>query len=238
MTTVKYPTPLHERVLAEVLADLRADPNVRGVMLGGSLSRGTARRDSDLDVYAVTAEDDGDARWRRQDRLLPVDLLAYTAEVWRARFSPDRVGDESWGYAFLDGVVLSDPDGVVAQLRIDAAEIHASYRVPAHIRAHYAGLWEHLRPKMLAVLHRDDPTEIGWAAAVMTNEVVRTVWAANDLPNPSLDLGTFQRHLDDLTVPPDAPDRLRAILQAPRKQALRLQLDLLALVEPHLPLAP
>ncbi|MFD1938719.1 hypothetical protein ACFSKW_45385 [Nonomuraea mangrovi] len=86
------------------------------------------------------------------DRLLPVDLLAYTADVWRARFSPDRVGDESWGYAFLDGVVLDDPDGVVAQLRTDAAEIHAHYRVPAHIRAHYAGLWKHLRPKSLALL--------------------------------------------------------------------------------------
>ncbi|MET8341036.1 hypothetical protein ABZV14_38890 [Streptosporangium canum] len=37
---------------------------------------------------------------------------------------------------------------------------------------------------------------------------------------------------------PDAPDRLRAILQAPRDQALQLQLDLLALVERHLPIAP
>jgi hypothetical protein len=87
---------------------------------------------------------------------------------------------------------------------------------------------------MLAVLERDDPTEIGWAAATLTNELVRTVWAANDLPNPSLDLGTFQRHLDDLTVPLDAPDRLRAILRATPRQALRLQLELIAAVESHL----
>jgi hypothetical protein len=51
---------------------------------------------------------------------------------------------------------------------------------------------------MLAVHRRGDPVEVGWAAAVMTNELLRTAWAVNDLPNPSLDLGTVQRHLDDL----------------------------------------
>ncbi|MFI6500542.1 nucleotidyltransferase domain-containing protein [Nonomuraea typhae] len=221
-------------MLDEVLTELRADPNVQGMMLGGSLARGGARPDSDLDVFVVTTEKDDDAPWRHRHRPLPVDLLAYTADDWRARFCPHRVGDESWGYAFLDGVILEDPAGAMAQLLTEAAEIHAHYRVPAHIKAHYGWLWKHVRPKMLAVLQRDDLIEIGWAAAAMTNEVVRTVWAANDLPNPSLDLGTFRRHLDGLTVPHDAPDRLRDILQAPPKQALQLQLDLIALVEPHL----
>jgi hypothetical protein len=46
---------------------------------------------------------------------------------------------------------------------------------------------------MAAVLSHGDPVEVGWASAVMTNEMLRTVWAANDLPNPSLDLGTVQR---------------------------------------------
>jgi hypothetical protein len=34
----------------------------------------------------------------------------------------------------------------------------------------------------------------------MTNDLVRTVWAANELPNPSLDLRTVQGHLGDLTI--------------------------------------
>ncbi|HEX6360710.1 hypothetical protein [Actinophytocola sp.] len=37
---------------------------------------------------------------------------------------------------------------------------------------------------MLAVHRRGDPVEVGWAAAVMTNELLRIVWAVNDLPNP------------------------------------------------------
>lgn len=233
MTSIQFPTSLHREVLDQLLADLRADRGVRGVMLAGSLARGTARIDSDLDVLVVSAGETGDASWRRA-RPLPVDLLARTADQWRAHFAPDRVGDESWGYAFFDGVILYDPEGVLARLTADAAEIHARYRVPASIKAHYAWLWGHLRPKMLAVLEHDDPTEAGWAAATMTNELVRTAFAASDLPNPSLDLDTFQRHLDDLTVPLDAADRLRVILRAPPRQALRLQLELIAIIESHL----
>jgi predicted nucleotidyltransferase len=234
VTSVESPTPLYRSALGEVLSELRADPGVRGVMLAGSLARGTARADSDLDVLVVAAGDTQDALWCSRKHLLPIDFLAHTATEWRNEFAPARIGDESWGYAFLDGVVLYDPEGIVGRLTADAAEIHAPYRVPASIKARYAWLWNHVCPKMQAVLRRDDPTEIGWAAATMTNELVRTVWAVNDLPNPSLDLGTFQRHLDSLTIPPDAPDRLAAISRASPREALQLQIELIAFLEPHL----
>ena len=234
MTGLEFPTPLHASVLSEVLSELRADPGVRGVMLAGSLARGTARADSDLDVLVVGAGDMRGALWRSRKHRLPIDFLAHTATGWQNEFAPARIGDESWGYAFLDGVVLYDPEGIVGRLTADAAEIHARYRVPASIKAHYAWLWNHVCPKMQAVLRRDDPTEIGWAAAAVTNDLVRTVWAVNDLPNPSLDLGTFQRHLGSLTVPPDAPDRLAAILRASPREALQLQIELIAFLKPHL----
>lgn len=235
MATVRYPTPLHERVLAEILTQARADPGVRGVLLGGSLSRGTARADSDLDILIVTtAGTAAQPLWCAQSWPLPVDFVVRTAGEWRERFAPQRRGQESWGYAFLDGVILDDPEGIVCRLIADAAEIHQHYRVPGPVKAHYAWLWLHVRPKMLAVLGRDDPVEIGWSAAAMTNDLLRTVWAASDLPNPSLDLGTVQRHLDDLTIPPGAPDLLRAILRAPPKETLQRQLDLIDLVLPHL----
>ncbi|WP_409186171.1 nucleotidyltransferase domain-containing protein [Amycolatopsis sp. VS8301801F10] len=234
MTSIRFPTPLHRRVLQDIVAELGAEPGVRGVVLGGSAARGTARVDSDLDVLVVTVAPDHVASWRSRARPVPVDFLAYTANQWRKRFAPDRVGDESWGYAFLDGVIVYDPEGVIARLVASVAEIHARYRVPASIKTHYASLWHHVRPKMLDVLRRDDPIEIGWAAAVMTDDLLRTAWAVNDLPNPSLDLGTVQRHLGDLTVPADVSSRIRAILRAAPKEALRLQLELVTVLETHL----
>lgn len=231
---IDYPSPLHRHVLDQLLAEAKADPVVRGVMLAGSLARGTARADSDLDVLVVTTSQADDAPWRSRSRPLPVDLVVRTADQWRLHFAPSRAGDESWGYAFLDGVILHDPDGLVARLVLDAADIHENYRVPAAIKTHYARLWSHVRPKMVDVLRRGDPVEIGWAAAVMTNQLLRAVWAANDLPNPSLDLGTVQRHLGDLRVPAGAAALVRSLLRMSPPQALQRQLELIEMIEPHL----
>jgi predicted nucleotidyltransferase len=210
---VGFPTERHAAVLQTVLAALDADDNVRGVLLGGSLARSTAREDSDLDVMVVVAEERGLDAWRHDKYDLPTDVGVRTVSAWESTFAPDRVGDESWGYAFLDGVILRDPDRCVAGLIARAAEIHAAYRTPPSIPQHYRRLWSHVRPKMRAVLGRGDPVEIGWAGAVMMDDVMRTAWAVNDRPNPSLDLGTVQRHLDDLRVPEGVSDRLRDILR-------------------------
>jgi predicted nucleotidyltransferase len=204
------------------------------MLLTGSLAHGTARADSDLDVLVVTSEEAADAGWRSAARPLPVDFLVRTPGEWRVRFAPHRPRDESWGYAFLDAVVLYDPEGIAARLIANAASIHEHYRVPASVRAHYSRLWHHVRPKMLSVLRYGDPVEIGWASAVMTNDVLRTAWAASDLPNPSLDLGTVQRHLDDLTIPADAPAQIRAILRASPQESLQRQVDLINAILPYL----
>ncbi|GLZ37060.1 nucleotidyltransferase domain-containing protein [Actinokineospora sp. NBRC 105648] len=59
MTSIRFPTPAHRGVLDEVLAELVEDPLVCGVLLGGSLARGTARVDSDLDVLVVATAPPG-----------------------------------------------------------------------------------------------------------------------------------------------------------------------------------
>ncbi|MFD7654062.1 nucleotidyltransferase domain-containing protein [Actinosynnema sp. NPDC059797] len=226
-------SPAHQRAPSGLLAELTADDDVLGALLVGSLARGTARPDSDLDVLVVGAPAE-DAPWRSAPRDPPVDLLVRTADGWRATFAPRRADDESWGYAFLDGVVLHDPSGVVSRLVFDAAEAHARYRAPEHVRAHHAGFLRHVLPKARAVLRGGDPVEVGWAAAVLTDGLLRAAWAANDLPNPSLDLGTVRRHLDDLTEPAGAPDAVRALLRASPAGSLRRQLDLAELLEPLL----
>jgi predicted nucleotidyltransferase len=235
---IRFPTALHRAAVDSVLAGLRADPTVAGALVCGSLARGTARADSDVDVLVVLrdgAADDGAKRFSRtRHGAIEVEQSGRTSTGWLRQFAPSRVRDESWGYAFLDGAILYDPQGAVARLAAAATEVHAAYRVPQEITAHYAWLWGHLRPKMEAVLRAGDATEIGWTAAVMANHIVQTLWAASGRPLPSLDLGTFRRHLDDLTVPPDAPALAREMLQAPPQESLRLQLRILDAVVPRL----
>jgi hypothetical protein len=186
-------------------------------------------------VLIVLADDGARKPWyRKHYGTIVVEQGARTSAGWVQQFTLSRIGDESWGYAFLDGVILHDPHGVVAWLVAAAADAHAAYRVPDHIRAHYAWLCDHVRPKMEAVLCSEDATEIGWAAAVMTGPLTETIWAINGRPLPSRDLGCLQRHLDDLTVPREAPTLVREMLQTSPKECLRLQLRILDLASPYL----
>ena len=233
MHQLGFPPPLHRTLLADVLRNLRADKNVVGILLVGSLARGTARQDSDIDLLVVHEHGERSAD-RRAYGSIVVETIARTADAWKAQFSPAKAGDESWGYAFLEGVILHDPNGVVAQLVGAAAEAHAVYRVPSEIAEHLATLWHHVLPKMRDVLRGGDSVEMGWSVAVMSHPLLQTLWAVNDLPLPSLDLGCLQRRLGDLTVPADVPQLVREMLQAPPQRALELQVSLLEAVAPLL----
>ncbi|HRW07984.1 MAG TPA: nucleotidyltransferase domain-containing protein [Caldilineaceae bacterium] len=230
MTNFALPTAFHTSALETVLAELKANPNVLGVILVGSLARGTARRDSDIDLLIVQTTGER-VTARHSHGPIVVECTFRTAAMWTQQFTPMKVGDESWGYAFLDGLILYDPGGVVAELVDSAAQAHATYQTPKQIVEHYIWLWSHVRPKMERVLHSGDTTEIGWSAAVMMHPIMQTVWAINNRPLPSLDLGCVQRHLNDLTLPPNAPDLIREMLQVSPESALRLQLQILDTVE-------
>jgi hypothetical protein len=83
------------------------------------------------------------------------------------------------------------------------------------------------------------PSLAGRAASAVGHEIElvaisQPLWAANDLPNPPLDLGTVERHLGDLRVPADATDVLRVLLTASPEEVLRQQLDLIDIIGPHL----
>jgi Nucleotidyltransferase domain len=119
---VQFPTRLHEAVLEKVLAVHRADAGVLGVLLCGSLARGTAREDSDIDLLLVLADDEAKRSYRKHYGSIVVEQNARTPADWIQQFTPSRIRDESWGYAFLDGVILHDPHGEVARLAAAAAD--------------------------------------------------------------------------------------------------------------------
>lgn len=231
---MRFPTAQHQSVLEKCLATYRADTEILAALLSGSLARGTARSDSDIDLLLVVSHEPSVTAQQFDHGSIVIDQIARTDEGWRKQFLPSRVGDESWGYAFMDGVTIYDPYGIAADLMVAAAEVHATYRTPNHIRTHYKKFWSHLQPKMDAALRCENATEIGWAVAVMTSPLTDTLWAVNHRPLPSRDLGCFQRHLDDLTIPPDAPALVRKMLESSPRDALTRQLRLLELVLPYL----
>ena len=101
-----FPTDHHMAAVEHMLDGYRADGTVRGALLCGSLARGTARTDSDIDILVVLQAEPDEPTRRTQCGEVDVEETRRTYEGWVERFSPSRVGDESWGYAFLDGMAL------------------------------------------------------------------------------------------------------------------------------------
>jgi len=231
---VQFPTERHKAAVEKMLDMYRTDSVVHGALLCGSLARGTARPDSDIDILVVLEEDPDEHTRRSQCGALDVEETRRTYEGWVDQFNPWRIGDESWGYAFLDGLPLYDPHGLIDQLVAAARESHRTYQTPEQVRSYYRWLWDHVKPKMESVLRNGDAVEIGWAAAVTTGQVTNTLWAVNDRPLPSRDLGTFQRHFDDLKVPTGAAQLVREMLQATPRDALRIQIKLIEMCMPYL----
>ncbi len=149
---VQFPTERHKAAVEKMLDMYRTDSVVHGALLCGSLARGTARPDSDIDILVVLEEDPDEHTRRSQCGALDVEETRRTYEGWVDQFNPWRIGDESWGYAFLDGLPLYDPHGLIDQLVAAARESHRTYQTPEQVRSYYRWLWDHVKPKMESVL--------------------------------------------------------------------------------------
>jgi Nucleotidyltransferase domain len=118
--------PHHERAIAAVTEQLRADPTVKALLLGGSLAHGFDRPESDVDLAIVVDEAD------YQSRLRDGRLQFATGEGcdWPGGYAEGkyvsrgfleevaRVGSDSARFAFQDARVLfSRIDGLDALLR-------------------------------------------------------------------------------------------------------------------------
>src|SRR3954452_20736630 len=104
------------RAVTESLTARLADQGARAVVLTGSVARGTAEPDSDVDLFAV-----GDGP-REQHEVVDGRLVGshwFTPEEVRRRLAdPERA--PLTARAWKDALLLYDPDGVAAELQQEA----------------------------------------------------------------------------------------------------------------------
>src|SRR5262245_30730123 len=105
-------TDTHRRLLEQILAEAQGDVEIIGLMLIGSVARGDAYPDSDLDLCALLR--DGCTRPFRSERRgdIQVEWRCVNAERARERLAakPMEV------YVYLDGRILYDTSGQLGQI--------------------------------------------------------------------------------------------------------------------------
>lgn len=214
---------LHRELLQEILDQARCDADVAGILLKGSVARGDAYPGSDLDVQVLLR--DGCSRPFQAEfrRGILVERSYADHALAQARLEKDP----TWVYAYLDGRILYDPEGRLAQLVQAARTGFEHYRVPAATRDEISYWLQSARIKIVAALDAGDTFRAAYVAATTSWPILEGIWAANEKPMPPC--GAVWAHVGDLTRgPPDVTGRLRLLFGGDMRERAGAALDLIA----------
>lgn len=192
-------------VLADVLAELEADPDVLGAILHGSRAAGTADEASDYDVIVVT-RDATEPRWprKREVRGATVDTALFTPADLR------ELASQPWWMepAVAYGRVVLDKTGEVREL-VDAVatlpEARAAAQAVEGLDAYVDGVVRSLR-----AWRRHEELGARLEAAQSVRWLVRGLFALERLPAPYL--SRLRTYLPLLGAQGWRPGELEALL--------------------------
>jgi hypothetical protein len=182
--------PHHSETLLRVTEHFLADPEVLGLILGGSIAHGFCSADSDVDVMIVVSDADHDERLRTQRTcFFSRELCTYPAGYVDGKFVSEGFlravkanGSEPARFAFKDARVLFSRSSTLEDLLQEIARYPVEEK-PARIRRFQAQFqaWSWFAGE---ALKRQDPYLLQTAASKVCLFGGRIVLAHNELLYP------------------------------------------------------
>ena len=193
-----------------------------GIMLQGSVARGDHYLGSDLDLLVLL--EDGRARNFRSESMSSILVERHyydpTALMQKLDERPMLV------YGLLDGKILYDPRGALADLVEYAENMLAGYSTPPRTIRDIDYWLFTSRIKLKAAHEAGDVPKAGFLASTTSWKVLEGLWAINDRPMPPS--GAVLAHLQDLTrVPDDFDLRVRELFSGGTSQRVGACLTLM-----------
>lgn len=103
---------IHQKIIKEELAELKKDPNVVSVLLYGSLARGTANKNSDVDIEIVY--NNGKYKDTHHFRY----KIKVDNEYWPKQMLSERIEKYPFlSYPYLEEKILYDPTGFAKNIQ-------------------------------------------------------------------------------------------------------------------------
>jgi predicted nucleotidyltransferase len=189
-------SPVHRRLLSEALADLRRDEAIIGVLLAGSLARGDALPGSDIDLYVLLRDGRPKTSFAVERDGILVERMGADEAAIRQRFIERPMSL----YTYLDGRILHDPAGRLADLTALARQLFDAYRTSEAERQAIAYWLASVRRKLAAARAAGDERKAAYLATTTAWKIMEGLWAANDRPVPPS--GAVWPHLGDLADEP------------------------------------
>lgn len=201
---MRITSDLHDRIVAQRLDELRADPDVLAVLLTGSVARGDQRPDSDIDLFALLREGTPKRVWETWREGILVECTART----ESRVRETLASDPKESYRFTEGRILHDPSGTLADLAQLAARTLAHYHLSLADRRVIVKWLRAAQLKLTGAINMRDDFRAGYAVATTSWMLITGLFAVNQRPVPMQ--GAVRFHLPTLLLRPDDLDDLLA----------------------------
>ena len=187
--------PEYAAMIETLVDEAEREPSVSGLLLTGSVARGDALPGTDIDVrYVRDAE--APASFERGFREALLVERTFTDE----RSALTQLNDNPMHvYAYLDGRILYDRDGVLTRLRAEADRVFRAYRAPQQLKVDLAASLAHPEDKVRVGFESGDLLRAAFCLGTSSWGLMEGLWAANDLPLPPN--SSVRPHLRDLRGP-------------------------------------
>ncbi|GMR68779.1 MULTISPECIES: nucleotidyltransferase domain-containing protein [Bacillus] len=192
----------HKKLVKTIVAEILSIDKITGCMLIGSVARGDAYPDSDLDFY-ILLEDGQKKKFHSETR---EDILV---EYKSADFNLIQVNFKNNPmelYSFLEGEILFDKSGELKKLKEIATYEFENYRV-SNDKVKGISHWLHSSLiKIQSALKANDELKASYIVHTSTWTLLEGIWAVNNKPVPPA--GSVLRYIQTLPNKPIHLDEL------------------------------
>ncbi|HDR8180701.1 TPA: nucleotidyltransferase domain-containing protein [Bacillus thuringiensis] len=193
----------HKQLVQTIVVEILSIDKVTGCMLIGSVARGDAYPDSDLDLY-ILLEDGQKKKFHsetREEILVEYKYADVNQILVNFKNNPMEL------YSFLEGEILFDKSGELKRLKEIATYEFENYRVSSD-KVKGISHWLHSSLiKIQSTLKANDELKASYIVHTSTWTLLEGIWAINNKPTPPA--GSVLRYIQTL---PNKPIQLEALL--------------------------
>jgi len=164
-------------VYNELIKSMLTDTDISGIMLMGSVARGTATSTSDLDIMVLCGKDEFKTEYIGG---VLVEYIFLTYENAKAKL----LNHDMDLYHYLNGRIDLDKDGHLLELQETARNKYLTYKTDKILKAPLYHWLLSTKIKLASAVESGNDLLARFIIATNSWKVLEAVWAVNDKPMP------------------------------------------------------
>ncbi|KLA31645.1 nucleotidyltransferase domain-containing protein [Bacillus cereus] len=212
----------HKKIVPTIVAEILSTDNINGCMLIGSVARGDAYPDSDLDFY-ILLEDGQNKKFHsetREDILVEYKYADVNQILENFKNNPMEL------YSFLEGKILFDKRDDLKKLKEIATYEFENYRVSSD-KVKGISHWLHSSLiKIQSALKANDELKASYIVQTSIWTLLDGIWAVNNKPTPPA--GSALKYIETLSiVPTNFEDYINILFLGDTKDRIKAAIELI-----------